>query len=147
MFSFGHCPNEGGGRHLPESKNVISISIFDGRKRCTSCPKEGEGGGEVIRAMPKENIFFYVRASLITKVQQTIFQYLFYDMVVFQRYNSSISYYKGSTNYISISLLWHAGLSKVQQSISIFQYILLVPDKNLFYKIRIFSRNIGAIIF
>ena len=43
--SFGHCPNEGGGRPLPELKNTIYTFIFDGRKRCTSCPKEGEGGG------------------------------------------------------------------------------------------------------
>ena len=34
----------GGGRPLPELKNTIYIFIFDGRKRCTSCPKEGEGG-------------------------------------------------------------------------------------------------------
>ena len=39
MFSFGHCPNEGGGRTLPELKNTLYIFIFDGRKRCTSCPK------------------------------------------------------------------------------------------------------------
>ena len=32
-----------GGRPLPELKNTIYIFIFDGRKRCTSCPKEGEG--------------------------------------------------------------------------------------------------------
>ena len=42
---FGHCPNEGGGRPLPELENTIYTFIFDGRKRCTSCPKEGEGGG------------------------------------------------------------------------------------------------------
>ena len=33
MFSFGHCPNEGGRRPLPELKNTIYIFIFDGRKR------------------------------------------------------------------------------------------------------------------
>ena len=32
-----------GGRPLPELKNTIYIFIFDGRKRCTSCPKEGQG--------------------------------------------------------------------------------------------------------
>ena len=59
MFSFGHCPNEGGGRPLPELKNTIYIFIFDGRKRCTSCPKEGEGGGgEVIWAMPERKHSF-----------------------------------------------------------------------------------------
>ena len=42
MFSFGHCPNEGG-RALPELKNTLYIFLYDGRKRCTSCPKEGEG--------------------------------------------------------------------------------------------------------
>ena len=44
MFSFGHCPNQGGGRPLLELKNIIYIyiCIFDGRKRCRSCPKEGE---------------------------------------------------------------------------------------------------------
>ena len=26
------------------AKNTIYTFIFDGRKRCTSCPKEGEGG-------------------------------------------------------------------------------------------------------
>ena len=44
MFSFGHCPNEGGGP-LPELKNTLYIFLFDGRKRCTSCPKDGDGGG------------------------------------------------------------------------------------------------------
>ena len=34
-----------GRRALPELKNTIYTFIFDGRKRCTSCPKEGEGGG------------------------------------------------------------------------------------------------------
>ena len=57
--SFGHCPNEGGGRPLPELENTIYIFIFDGRKRCTSCPKEGEGGGEVIRAMPERKHSFF----------------------------------------------------------------------------------------
>ena len=57
MFSFGHCPNEGGGRPLPELKNTIYTFIFDGRKRCTSCPKEGEGG-EVIWAMPERKHSF-----------------------------------------------------------------------------------------
>ena len=56
MFSFGHCI-EGGGRPLPELKNTIYTFIFDGRKRCTSCPKEGEGG-EVIRAMPERKHSF-----------------------------------------------------------------------------------------
>ena len=50
MFSFGHCPNEGGGRALPELKNTLYIFLYDGRKRCTSCPKE--------------NILFYMRCSL-----------------------------------------------------------------------------------
>ena len=34
-----------GGRALPELKNTLYIFLFDGRKRCTSCPKEGEGEG------------------------------------------------------------------------------------------------------
>ena len=61
VFSFGHCPNEGGGRALPELKNTLYIFLYDGRKRCTSCPKEGEGGeGEVIRAMPeRKHLFLY----------------------------------------------------------------------------------------
>ena len=58
MFSFGHCPNEGGGT-LPELKNTLYIFIFDGRKRCTSCPKWGEGGGEVIWAMPERKHSFF----------------------------------------------------------------------------------------
>ena len=45
------------GRTLPELKNTLYIFILDGRKRCTSCPKEG-GGGEVIRAMPERKHFF-----------------------------------------------------------------------------------------
>ena len=56
MFSFGHCPNEGGGA-LPELKNTLYIFLYDGRKRCTSCPKEGEGG-EVIWAMPERKHSF-----------------------------------------------------------------------------------------
>ena len=55
----------GGGRPLPELKNTIYIFIFDGRKRCTSCPKEGEGGGGgVIRAMPERKHSFSRRCSL-----------------------------------------------------------------------------------
>ena len=45
-----------GGRPLPELKNTIYTFIFDGRKRCTSCPKEGEGG--VIWAMPERKHLF-----------------------------------------------------------------------------------------
>jgi len=54
----------GGGRALPELKNTLYIFLYDGRKRCTSCPKEGEGGGggggggEVIWAMPERKHFF-----------------------------------------------------------------------------------------
>ena len=44
MFSFGHCPNEGGGEDPARIKNTLYIFIFDGRKRCTSCPNWGEGG-------------------------------------------------------------------------------------------------------
>ena len=50
---------EGGGEDPARiKKNIIYILIFDGRKRCTSCPKEGEGGGEVIRAMPERKHLF-----------------------------------------------------------------------------------------
>ena len=35
------------------------------KKSGTSCPNWGEGGGEVIWAMPERKHFFYVRASLI----------------------------------------------------------------------------------
>merc|ERR1719220_2334004 len=59
MFSFGHCPNEGGGRALPELKNTLYIFLFDGRKSCTSCPNWGEGGGEVIWAMPERKHSFF----------------------------------------------------------------------------------------
>ena len=31
---------------LPELKNTLYIFLYDDRKRCTSCPREGEGGGE-----------------------------------------------------------------------------------------------------
>ena len=44
---------------LPELKDTVYTFIFDGRKRCTSCPKEGEGeGGEVIWAMPERKHSF-----------------------------------------------------------------------------------------
>ena len=33
-------------------------SVLTSEKRCTSCPKWGEGGGEVIRAMPKRKHSF-----------------------------------------------------------------------------------------
>ena len=36
----------------------LGSRIFDGQKRCTSCPNWGEGG-EVIRAMPERKHFFY----------------------------------------------------------------------------------------
>ena len=61
MFSFGHCPNEGGGgRALPELKNTLYIFLFDGRKSCTSCPNwgEGGGGGGGIWAMPERKHSF-----------------------------------------------------------------------------------------
>ena len=38
-------------------KNIIYIFIFDGRKRCTSFPKEGEGGGNLGNARKKTFIF------------------------------------------------------------------------------------------
>ena len=65
MFSFGHCPNEGGGRALPELKNTLYIFLFDGRKRCTSCPKKGEGGGRGNSGNARKKTFFYRRCSLI----------------------------------------------------------------------------------
>ena len=43
---------------MPELKNTLYIFLYDGRKRCTSCPKEGEGGGEVIWAMPERKHSF-----------------------------------------------------------------------------------------
>ena len=52
----------GGGSPLPDLKNTIYIFSFDGRKRCTSCPKEGEGG-EVIRAMPERKHLFLGKGS------------------------------------------------------------------------------------
>ena len=39
------------------AKNTLYIFLYDGRKRCTSCPKEGEGG-EVIWAMPERKHSF-----------------------------------------------------------------------------------------
>ena len=50
-----------GGGALPKLKNTLYIFLYDGRKRCTSCPKEGEeggGGGEVIWAMPERKHSF-----------------------------------------------------------------------------------------
>ena len=73
MFSFGHCPNRGGGPCQKLKKNIIYIFIFDGRKRCTSCPKEGEGGGGGGRKFgqcPKENIFFAGKGT-----RWTLFEY------------------------------------------------------------------------
>ena len=51
---------------MPELKNTLYIFLYDGRKRCTSCPKEGEGeGGErEFGQCPKENNLFYMRCSL-----------------------------------------------------------------------------------
>ena len=67
MFSFGHCPNEGGGRPLPELKNTIYIFIFDGRKRCTSCPKEGEGeGGSGNSGNARKKTLFFLRSCSLS---------------------------------------------------------------------------------
>ena len=52
MFSFGHCPNEGGGRTLPELKNTLYIFIFDGRKR-------------YMYKLPERKHSFFRRCSLI----------------------------------------------------------------------------------
>ena len=38
---------------------IIKIGIFDDQKRGTSCPKWGEGGEEVIRAMHKRKHSFF----------------------------------------------------------------------------------------
>ena len=48
----------GGPWALPELKNTIYIFIFDGRKRCTNCPKEGEGGGGNLGNARKKTFFF-----------------------------------------------------------------------------------------
>ena len=47
-----------GGRALPELKNTLYIFLFDGRKRCTSCPKEGEGGGRGNSGNARKKTFF-----------------------------------------------------------------------------------------
>ena len=38
---------------------IIKIGIFDDQKRGTSCPKWGEGGEEVIQAMPERKYSFF----------------------------------------------------------------------------------------
>ena len=45
-------------RALPELKNTLYIFLYDGRKRCTSCPKEGEGGGGNLGNARKKTFFF-----------------------------------------------------------------------------------------
>ena len=55
MFSFGHCPNEGGGRPLLELKNIIYIYVFlTAEKDVQVAQKRGR----------KENILFPRRCSL-----------------------------------------------------------------------------------
>ena len=45
-FLSGIARMRGGGMALPELKNTLYIFLYDGRKRFTSCPKEGEGGAQ-----------------------------------------------------------------------------------------------------
>ena len=60
MFSFGHCPNEGGGRTLPELKKHTICIYFWRPKKMYKLPEMGEGGGgEEIRAMPKRKHSFF----------------------------------------------------------------------------------------
>ena len=69
------------GGPLPGLKNTLYIFLFDGRKRCTSCPKEG--GGEVIWAMPERKhsflheVFPKVDKILYTCVSVCVCVYLF----------------------------------------------------------------------
>ena len=51
MFSFGHCPNEG------ELKNTLYIFLYDGRKICTSCPKDNIFLKEVFPESKMDHIF------------------------------------------------------------------------------------------
>ena len=44
---------------MPELKNTLYIFLFDGRKRCTSCPKEGEGGGRGNSGNARKKTFFF----------------------------------------------------------------------------------------
>ena len=43
---------------MPELKNTLYIFLFNGRKRCTSCPKEGEGGRSNPGDARKKAFFF-----------------------------------------------------------------------------------------
>ena len=59
MFSFGHCPNEGGGGPCPNLKNIIYILFLTAEKDVQVARKKGRGeGGEVIRAMPERKHLF-----------------------------------------------------------------------------------------
>ena len=63
---------------MPELKNTIYIFIFDGRKRCTSCPKEGEGGGGgEIWAMPERKHLFLKEVFPNSEEKKRLVLYLF----------------------------------------------------------------------
>ena len=45
---------------MPELKNTLYIFLYDGRKRCTSCPKEGEGGGRGNSGNARKKTFIFM---------------------------------------------------------------------------------------
>ena len=62
MFSFGHCPNEGGGEGLARIKKYTLYIPFWRPKNVHKLPERG--GGEVIRAIPERRHSFFRRCSL-----------------------------------------------------------------------------------
>ena len=65
MFSFGHCPNKGGGGPCPNQKILYIYLFLTAKKDVQVARKRGRGGGEEIRAMPERKHYFFGRCSLI----------------------------------------------------------------------------------
>ena len=60
MFSFGHCPNEGGGGGLARIKKyTLYIPLWRPKKMYKLPERRGGGGGEGIWAMPERKHFFF----------------------------------------------------------------------------------------
>ena len=59
MFSFGHCPNEGGGEGPARIKKTQYVYSFLTAEKMYKLPElGGGGGGEVIWAMPERKHSF-----------------------------------------------------------------------------------------
>ena len=59
MFSFGHCPNEGGGGNCPNLKIHFIYSFMTAEKDVQVARKKGRGGGRGNSGNARKKTFFF----------------------------------------------------------------------------------------